>query len=58
MVRCGGEKRISNYGSGSQTFSNGDSLAKSRFSQGSKCQILTCALCEIATANNFLCRDR
>ena len=31
--------------SGSQTFSNGGSLAKSRFFQGSQCQILRSAPC-------------
>src|SRR6218665_1164539 len=46
------------YGSGSQTFSIGGSLAKSRFSQGSQCQILRSALCEKAAANDFICRDR
>src|SRR6218665_3361675 len=34
-------------------------VARSRFSQGSQCQILRSALCEIATAKDFfLCRDR
>src|SRR6218665_495412 len=42
------------YDSGSQTFSTGGSLAKSRFSQGSECQILRSALCDIATADDFL----
>src|SRR6218665_1481924 len=43
-----------------QTFPNGSSIAKSRFSQGSQCQILRSALCEIAVANKtyFLGRDR
>src|SRR6218665_1278978 len=39
-------------------FSNGGSLAKSRFSQDSQCEILRSALCEIETAKDFLCRDR
>ena len=42
------------YDSGSQTFSTGGSLAKSRFSQGSECQILRSALCDIETADDFL----
>src|SRR6218665_429718 len=43
------------YHSGSQTFSFGGSLAKSRFSQGSQCQILRSALSKIAIAHDFLC---
>jgi len=46
------------YTSGSQTFSNRGSLAKSRFFQGSQCRILRSALYEIPTANDFPCRDR
>src|SRR6218665_2434503 len=40
------------YTSGSQAFSLGGSLAKSRFSQGSQCKILRSAPCEIAIGSS------